>query len=424
MLKKVSSIIVIFLIMITCSVPVQAGNEVNISAKYAIVIDEESGRVLYEKNAREKMYPASITKILTIITALEMVDDLDQKVTITQSDIDTVWETGASAANFEVGEVVTYRDIFMGAMLPSGADACRALANNTCGNQEDFVKKMNELVKKLGLKDSHFVNTTGIHDDNHYTTVYDMAYITQYAMQNERFVELFNRYQYNSSNGLHQWIKKVIYNAKKAHIDTSMIKGCKSGYTSNAQHTLSSSLDINGHTYISVVGFCQNSGDYSSSSVKDTLALGHFISSQYQYVHLKDKGEKVKTLDVKGGKVDSLDVTLKQDINAVLPQNYDPDQIQYNYRFENIQAPVEKGDKVGTLKVTYQDDLLFEETFLAGRQIEKDIVKIMKDTFVRVIIPWTFGILFVFVVVLLTVRKIIITRRKKRRRRQKRRRRY
>lgn len=418
MLKKLSSLLIAFMMIWTCIIPVHGQDEVSISARYAIVIDEESGRILYEKNARDKMYPASITKILTIITALELVDDLDKKVTITQSDLDTVWETGASAANFEVGEVVTYRDVFMGAMLPSGADACRALANNTCGNQEDFVKKMNELVKKLGLKDSHFVNTTGIHDDNHYTTVYDMAYITQYAMQNEKFVEIFNRYQYNSSNSLHQWIKKVLYNAKKARIDTSMITGCKSGYTSNAQHTLSSSLDINGHTYISVVGYCQNSGTYSSCSVNDTLALGRYVASKYQYVHLKDKGEKVKTLKVKDGKEDSLDVTLKEDINVVLPQNYDPGQIQYDYQFENLKAPVKKGKKVGTLKVTYQDELLYENTFLASRQIEKDTVQVLLDTLVRVILPWTVFIFVIFVVLLLVIRKIVIKKRRKRRQRR------
>ena len=118
-----------------------------------------------------------------------MLDDLDKTATITQSDIDTVWETGATSADFTVGEVVTYRDMLMGAMLPSGADACRALANNTCGSQEKFVEKMNQLVNKLGLKDSHFVNTTGIHDDDHYTTAYDMAKITQYALKNKKFVD-------------------------------------------------------------------------------------------------------------------------------------------------------------------------------------------------------------------------------------------
>ena len=87
-------------------------------------------------------------------------------------------------SNFEVGETVTYRDLLLGAILPSGADATRALANNLCGSQEAFVEKMNECAKKLKLKDTHFVNTTGIHDDNHYTTVHDMALIVQYAVAN------------------------------------------------------------------------------------------------------------------------------------------------------------------------------------------------------------------------------------------------
>lgn len=411
------SIILTVLLLCGGLVPVQAEDSVTISAKNAIVIDEESGRVLYQKNSKERMYPASITKILTIITALEMIDNLDQKVTITQSDIDTVWETGASAANFEVGEVVTYRDIFMGAMLPSGADACRALANNTCGNQEDFVKKMNALVKKLGLSDSHFVNTTGIHDDNHYTTVYDMAMITRYAMQNDNFLELFNRYQYNSSNGLHQWVKKVIYNSKKAKIDTSMIKGCKSGYTSVAQHTLSSSLEIDGHTYICVVGYCKNSDTYSNCSVNDTLALGRYISSQYQYVKLREKGEKVESIKIRDGKEDSLDVYLPEDIYVVLPRSYSQDYLEYDYQLKEIKAPVRKGDKIGTLKVKYKDELLYETHLLAQKNIEKDMVKTILDTLVRVVLPWTVIIFVVFVIVLLTVRKIVIKRRRKKRRR-------
>ena len=205
MIKKLLTITLSLMMIFTSFVPVFAeGEEVNIVGQYGIVIDKDTGQVLYNKNAHDKMYPASITKILTCIVAIEMLDDLDKTATITQSDIDTVWETGATSADFTVGEVVTYRDMLMGAMLPSGADACRALANNTCGSQEKFVEKMNQLVKKLGLKDSHFVNTTGIHDDDHYTTAYDMAKITQYALKNKKFVEVFDRYQYTSSDGQHQ----------------------------------------------------------------------------------------------------------------------------------------------------------------------------------------------------------------------------
>lgn len=415
MFKKLLSIFISLIIIFSGVIPACAqGEDVALSAQNAIVIDEESGRILYEKSAKEKMYPASITKILTIICALEKVDDLDETVTITQSDIDTVWETGASSANFEVGETVTYRDVFMGAMLPSGADACRALANNISGSQEKFVQEMNDLVKKLGLTDSHFVNTTGIHDDNHYTTVYDMAKITQYAMQNDKFVEIFTRYQYNSSNGQHQWIKKVLYNAKKAHIDTSMISGCKSGYTMKAQHTLSSSLNINGHTYICVVGYSTNKDNYNHCSINDTLALGRYISSHYEYVNLNQKGEKIKTLKVKDGKKDSFDIKLNDDINAVLPHNYDQSKIKYEYQFDKLTAPVKKGKKVGTLKVSYDGEVLQEETLKAPQTIEKDTYVVILDTIVAVI-PWVLGAFVLLIIVLLIVRKIIIKKRRRRR---------
>lgn len=419
MFKKLLSIFISLIIIFSGVIPACAqGEDVVLSAQNAIVIDEESGRILYEKSAKEKMYPASITKILTIICALEKVDDLDETVTITQSDIDTVWETGASSANFEVGETVTYRDVFMGAMLPSGADACRALANNTCGNQENFVKEMNALVKKLGLTDSHFVNTTGIHDDNHYTTVYDMAVITQYAMQNEKFVEIFNRYQYNSTNGKHQWIKKVLYNAKKSRIDTSMITGCKSGYTIKAQHTLSSALNINGHTYICVVGYSTNKENYDHCSINDTLALGRYISSHYQYVNLNQKGEKIKTLKVKNGKEDSFDIKLNHDINAVLPNNYDQGKIKYEYQFDKLTAPVKKGEKVGTLEVSYDGEHFYNETFKAPKAVEKDTYTVILDTVVSVI-PWVLGVFIILIIALLIVRKIIIKRRRRKRRKRR-----
>ena len=287
MIKKLLTITLSLMMIFTSFVPVFAeGEEVNIVGQYGIVIDKDTGQVLYNKNAHDKMYPASITKILTCIVAIEMLDDLDKTATITQSDIDTVWETGATSADFTVGEVVTYRDMLMGAMLPSGADACRALANNTCGSQEKFVEKMNQLVNKLGLKDSHFVNTTGIHDDDHYTTAYDMAKITQYALKNKKFVEVFDRYQYTSSDGQHQWVKKVIYKSKRDHIDTSMIEGCKSGYTSKAQSTLSSLLNINDHHYVCVVGFSKNSDGYNHCTVNDTLALGNYVKDHYSFLYL------------------------------------------------------------------------------------------------------------------------------------------
>ena len=156
MIKKLITLGLSLFTFIATMTPIYAVDNsasVDISGEYGIVIDllinDSTNEVLESYHCFDRLYPASITKILTCIVALEMVDDLDKQVTITDSDVETVWETGASAANFTPGEVVTYRDVFMGAMLPSGADACRALANNTCGSQEKFVESTG---KKIRIK--------------------------------------------------------------------------------------------------------------------------------------------------------------------------------------------------------------------------------------------------------------------------------
>lgn len=423
MIKKLFTITLSFIMIFTSIGSVFAEgntnqNEVNIAGQYAIVIDKDTGQILYNKSAHDKMYPASITKILTCIVAIEMIDDLDKTETITQSDIDTVWETGATAANFTVGEVVTYRDMLMGAMLPSGADACRALANNTCGNQEKFVKKMNQLVKKLGLKDSHFVNTTGIHDDDHYTTAYDMAKITQYALKNKKFVEVFNRYQYTSSDGLHQWVKKVIYSSKRDHIDTSMIEGCKSGYTSKAQSTLSSLLNINNHHYISVVGFSKNSEGYNHCTVNDTLTLGHYIAANYAVTDVLKKGTKMNTVEIKKGQTGKVDVITEKKVEAVLPKNYNPADLQYKFHLKNLTAPVKKNQNAGTMDVLYKKTKLETVSLVTDQAVNESRFVVTMRKIENAVLP-CIEFLVVGIIVLLLVRKIMIKRRRKKRRQQR-----
>lgn len=423
MIKKLITLCLSLFALVASVIPVQAVEEnvnstgVDIAGKYGIVIDPDNGQVLYNKNAYERMYPASITKILTCIVALEMVDDLDKQVTITDSDVETVWETGASAANFTPGEVVTYRDIFMGAMLPSGADACRALANNTCGSQEKFVEKMNNLVKKLGLKDSHFVNTTGIHDPDHYTTAYDMAKITQYALKNQRFEEIFTRYQYNASNGLHQWVKKVLYTSKRDRVNTSMIEGCKSGYTSDAQHTLSSLINVNNHHYISIVGFSKNNDGYNHCAVRDTLTLGNYIAANFKEVNLLQKGKKVASASVDNGEKDKVAIKLSQDINVILPNNYSQKDLEYKKKIKSFTAPVKKGTKAGKLEVYYNKHKLGSYSLVTLNAVKESKTVIMFRKIKKILIPCVIAI-FICIVVLLIVRQFIIKRKRRRRRRK------
>lgn len=420
MIKKLMILGLSLFTFIATMTPIYAVEEnatVNIAGEYGIVIDQDNGQILYDKKAKERMYPASITKILTCIVALEMVDDLDKQVTITDSDVETVWETGASAANFTPGEVVTYRDVFMGAMLPSGADACRALANNTCGSQEKFVAKMNALVKKLGLKDSHFVNTTGIHDPDHYTTAYDMAKITQYALQNEKFVEIFTRYQYNASNGLHQWVKKVLYTCKRDHMDVSMIEGCKSGYTSDAQHTLSSLINVNNHHYICVVGYSKNGDNFNHCTVRDTINLGNYIGNNYKEVNLLKNGNEISKATVSNGEKNKVAVKINQDVNVVLPNDYNEKDIEYKQKVKSFTAPVKKDQKAGQLDVYYKEDKLGSYTLSTVNNIKESQKVIMFRKIKNILIPCVIAV-FICIVVLLVFRHFFILKRKRRRRRR------
>lgn len=399
MFKKIVSFIVAGLCLLALITPLQAlenSADIGLTAQYAVAIDAKSGLVLYNKNMDERMYPASMTKVMTTIVAIEMIKDFNATTVITQSDIDTVWETGASSANFEVGETVTYNDLLLGTILPSGADATRALANNLCGGQEEFVNKMNELAEKLELKDTHFVNTTGIHDENHYTTVHDMALIVKYAVENEQFREIYSKRFATSSNGLHQWVNKSIYNANRSNIDTSSILGCKSGYTDAAKNCLSSLDMVGNNEIITIVGKSINNDLKPRAAVQDTLDIVNYVSQNYSMQSILAKGTEVKSLDVKVAK-DNQKILIENqnDVSAFLPNDFNKDDLEYKYSFEKLEAPLKKGTKVGNLSIYYGDYLLYQEEYFNDIMIERDAVSDIKGKIMDFIFPYGLAIFLV-----------------------------
>lgn len=399
MFKKIFSFILASLCLFTLIIPIQAqdiSEDIGLTAQYAVAIDAKSGLVLYNKNMDERMYPASMTKVMTVIVAIEMMEDLETTTVITQSDIDTVWETGASSANFEVGETVTYRDLLLGAILPSGADATRALANNLCGGQEEFVNKMNETAKKLKLEDTNFVNTTGIHDSNHYTTVHDMALIVKYAVENENFREIYSKRSATSSNGLHQWVNKSMYNAGRSHIDTSNIIGCKSGYTDAAKNCLASLDKVGDNEIITVVGKSINDDTKPRAAVQDTLDVVNYVSQNYSLQPILNKDTEVKSLDIKVAK-DKQKIVIKNqhDVMAFLPNNINKDDLKFKYSFKELEAPIKKGAKVGNLDIYYGDYLLYQEEYINDKMIERDTYGDIMSNIMSFMFPYGLAIILV-----------------------------
>ena len=226
-------------------------------SKNAILIDRETGKVLVDKKSDQKMFPASLTKIMTVLLGIEQLGDLDQETVMKEEYFEGLIEMDASVAGFQVGEKVSYRDILYGAILPSGADSCLAIAHLLYGSEELFIKQMNEKAQELGLKHTHFSNTTGLHDPQNYSTVEDIASLLEVALQNPEFSTIFGTRKFTTSptnmnvDGLEMKSSMFRFTKDFPQLD-SLLKGGKTGFTEEAGLCLASIAEINNKQYLLV----------------------------------------------------------------------------------------------------------------------------------------------------------------------------
>lgn len=233
----------------------------------AILLQADSGQVLAEKNADAAIYPASMTKMMTVLLAIEANPDLDAPVTLPEDIFPALQAENASLAGFQPGETATVRDLLYGAMLPSGAECCEALAREVSGSEEAFVALMNQKAAELGMSATHFCNPTGLHDPGHVSTVRDIARLEQAALQNETFRKLFTTARYTvPATNLHPQgftVESTLLSqldGKELH--NGEILGGKTGYTSEAGLCLASLARVKGQEYILVTAGAK--GDHST----------------------------------------------------------------------------------------------------------------------------------------------------------------
>lgn len=224
---------------------------------YIAVVDVTNNKLVAGRNAETRIYPASMTKVMTLIVAVENVKSMDDKFTMTSEIIDPLYRDSASRAGFEPGEEVTARDLMYGLILPSGADGAVGLAQMIAGSEDAFVELMNKKCEELGLKNTHFTNTSGLHNENHYTTPVEMAMILEYAMNNETCAKILSTYQYTTEvtekhpEGilLTSTMFSRMYGNEVPGVE---IKAGKTGYTQEAKHCLVSYAESDGNKYIAV----------------------------------------------------------------------------------------------------------------------------------------------------------------------------
>lgn len=339
-----------------------------------LVYDLTDDSLLLEKKSEESANIASLTKIMTTITAIEKNPDISESMTIT-SDVFEGLPWDASVAGLKVGDNLTIEDLLYASILPSGADATQALAIASSGSVSSFVSDMNELAQRIGATNSSFKNVTGLDEEGHKSTASDILKILKYALNNPLFKRIYSTKEYTLTNGL-VVRSTVIGYSRNLNLNTDRIIGSKTGYTSKAGLCISALTNINGHEVI-IIALGAPPVIREAYNVKDALHLISFLDNNYKEMTLINEGDKVIELPVALSKIDFYNVTSSKKVSKYLPIDYNKDSFKAEYSGKTELKFSSKG-KIGTIKYYYNDELLDEEEVIINTKIELDIVKYIK----------------------------------------------
>lgn len=364
------SLLLAGLMALSLTCPALALEDPEPKARAALLVDGDNDEVLYEFHARERMYPASITKIMTSLVVLDAVEagqiGLDTQVTASTQAVDLPWNS--STAGIKAGETLTVESLLYCDLLPSGNEACNILAEAVAGTQAEFVARMNAKAQALGMEGTHFTNPHGLHDPEHYTTAYDIYLMARAAMGSETFRAIVRspshtlpatnlqpeRVIYSSNGLLSSFYAGSGYTYGKAI-------GIKTGYTGEAGRCLASAaVDELGRTFYCVVLGTEDTKDEAGRHVwsfPETKRLLEWAFQNFHRITLLDKDTENVLREVPVTLSDDADYVLAQpvgELQATMPSDFDPKKAELLVDLPgSIQAPVTAGDKLGTITFRY-----------------------------------------------------------------------
>ena len=251
----------------------------------AILIRLNDQMVLAQKNSEERIYPASLTKIMTALVAIENLPDLQKEIELTQSTFEGLYQAHAAMAGFLPREKIRAIDLLYGVLLPSGAESCRGLAEQIAGSEREFVRMMNQKAAVLGMNNTNFTNTIGLHDAEHYSTVKDLAILLSYALQNDTFREIFTSSRHSTRptnihpDGItfYSTIYEVLSNA---NISGGKILGGKTGYTKEAGLCLASLAKVGKQEYILITAGAKGDHNTEQYHITDALTVYNSLETE------------------------------------------------------------------------------------------------------------------------------------------------
>lgn len=383
MKKRIAAIFFVFICFFNFSFSISYAAAPGISAGAAILMDAETGEVLYSRNADKVLYPASITKIMTALLASEK-GNLDDVLTMSFDAVFSI-ERGSSHIALDVDEEITLEQALNGLLLMSANDAGNGIAEYIGGSIEGFAEMMTNKAKELGAMNTNFVNPHGLHDENHYTTAYDMALIAREALKYDAFRNIINTTSYEIPPTNKQEETRYLYNQHKmlenpAHRSTYFYEGViggKTGYTDQAQHTLVTYAEQDGTTLICVI----INADTQPIMYTDTVNLFNYGFNEVSKLQLNKANQVVDTLpiynDIDGvgkgmNKLGYVDlIALEEFIYYGATEMSEEDVIKKLSFGDPLLSPVYKDESIGEMQYVYQGTVIGSVPLVAGQTYEK-----------------------------------------------------
>ncbi|QHJ97518.1 D-alanyl-D-alanine carboxypeptidase DacF [Bacillus subtilis] len=335
-------------------------------AKSAVLIERDTGKVLYNKNSNERLAPASMTKIMTMLLIMEALDKGKIKMSDKVRTSEHAASMGGSQIFLEPGEEMTVKEMLKGIAIASGNDASVAMAEFISGSEEEFVQKMNKKAKELGLKNTSFKNPTGLTEEGHYSSAYDMAIMAKELLKYESITKFTGTYEDYLRENTDK--KFWLVNTNRLIKFYPGVDGVKTGYTGEAKYCLTASAKKGNMRAIAVV--------FGASTPKERNAqvtkMLDFAFSQYETHPLYKRNQTVAKVKVKKGKQKLIELSTSEPISILTKKGEDMNDVKKEIKMkDNISAPIQKGQELGTLVLKKDGEVLAESPVAAKEDMKK-----------------------------------------------------
>ena len=368
MRKRILLILMFFILCIPKNI-FATFEDLNINAKYYGVYMSNNLDALYESSSDQKVPIASITKIMTAIVCIDNIQDLSQTVKVNLAEVQKYYNDEYSVAGLRDSQEISYYDLIATMLIPSGADSAACIAINVFGDYSKFIEAMNEKAKEIGMNSTSFANPIGADDPNNYSTVYDVALMMKYALDNDIIKDLMSRYEYTIKDGSITVHNALFVLANLYGVDVSKIAGGKTGMTGDAGYCLATYSNNEENPLICIVLGC----DIISGRlphIEDSQNLYNYVDENYVLKNIIQKGEKIIALPTYHSTKSSIQVGASNNIGIYMnkDENIEEDKITIDYSgIDILSSDNKKGDIVGKAHISYKDkyigcvDIVLEE---------------------------------------------------------------